>query len=365
MNIRIEYLDEFSEASYERLLLSVKTTLIYSSLNYRNFLQRILEDSKSHYLLAYDGEELVGALPAFVKFNNSYGNILNSLPFYGSNGSPIISPRCHNPNDVKETLLRAFHELGLHYQVVTSTLITNPLEQHNPDEGVLNSTWKDVRIGQFTQLPSEWYDEDDLQSHLMKSFHKKTRNSIRKAEKNNVIVAHSSSLETLKKMAAMHQENVESIGGLAKPWPVFAAINKTFTYDQNYRVYTAERNGELIAALLVFFYNQTAEYFTPTTLEGARFYQPMSLLIFEAMKEAAKRGYLYWNWGGTWITQSGVYKFKSRWGTQDRRYYYYIQEYNKDNPLRELTAQEIQTEFPYFYVLPFKTLRSEKNKSGQ
>ena len=100
-------------------------------------------------------------------------------------------------------------------------------------------------------------------------------------------------------------------------------------------------------------------------MEGARFYQPMSLLIFEAMKEAAKRGYLYWNWGGTWITQSGVYKFKSRWGTQDRRYYYYIQEYNKDNPLRELTAQEIQTEFPYFYVLPFKTLRSEKNKSGQ
>ena len=31
------------------------------------------------------------------------------------------------------------------------------------------------------------------------------------------------------------------------------------------------------------------------------------------MASAAKRGMTRWNWGGTWLSQDGVYRFKKGW----------------------------------------------------
>ena len=366
MNVRIEFLDENSEMSYEQLMLSTESTLLYSSIKYRNFLRHVLGNSKAHYLLAYEGGELIGALPAFVQFNQVYGNLLNSLPFYGSNGGIVISPECKNARAVSTALLNAFHELALQYRVATSTLITNPLDSSGLYQTELPHTWRDERIGQQTRLPNSWTDDDDLQSRLMGLFHPKTRNHIRKATKSNVLISHSDSLGIIEKLAAVHKENIEAIGGQAKPWPVFAAIRGSFDYNQDFRIYVAERNGEFIAALLVFFYNQTAEYFTPGTCAHARVYQPMSLLIFEAMKDAAKRGLSNWNWGGTWVGQSGVYDFKKRWGTSDIKYYYYVREYSEHPPsLRDFSIEQIHNAFPYFYALPYRVLEHGSNKHGK
>lgn len=40
------------------------------------------------------------------------------------------------------------------------------------------------------------------------------------------------------------------------------------------------------------------------------------------MKDAIKQEYKYWNWGGTWLTQNGVYQFKKKWGAVERIYNY-------------------------------------------
>jgi lipid II:glycine glycyltransferase (peptidoglycan interpeptide bridge formation enzyme) len=87
----------------------------------------------------------------------------------------------------------------------------------------------------------------------------------------------------------------------------------------------------------------------------------MSLLIYQAMQEAAQRGCWHWNWGGTWLTQDGVYRFKNRWGAQSKPYFYYIREYARACPLRNLTAKEILAEYPNFYVLPFNVLEKGQN----
>ena len=56
--------------------------------------------------------------------------------------------------------------------------------------------------------------------------------------------------------------------------------------------------------------------------------QPLSVLIFRAMQDAIKeKGSKHWNWGGTWKSQHGVYRFKSRWGAHDNKYRYHIKTY--------------------------------------
>lgn len=72
------------------------------------------------------------------------------------------------------------------------------------------------------------------------------------------------------------------------------------------------------------------------------------------MKDSIHAGYNRWNWGGTWITQEGVYNFKKKWGTEDYPYYYYNKIYDKK--ILEIEKQELLEEFEYFYVIPFSVL---------
>jgi lipid II:glycine glycyltransferase (peptidoglycan interpeptide bridge formation enzyme) len=188
----------------------------------------------------------------------------------------------------------------------------------------------------------------------MALFHKKTRNGIRKALKSGIEIDHSDSLDALEALAGIHKKNIQAIGGLHKPFSVFKAIRDTFRYDGDYRVYLAQKEGQIIGALLAFFYNRTAEYFTPAVEEAYRSDQVGSLLAFVAMQEAVRRGCGHWNWGGTWKTQEGVYRFKSRFGAKDWEYTYYIREF--DPSLRQLGREDVLAAYPYFYVLPFGIL---------
>jgi hypothetical protein len=357
MSLNIELLTEKYEEDYTNWLLSVENSLLYASLPYRNFLHRLLANSRPFYLIALDQGRIIGALPAFLKQNSQMGNVLNSMPFYGSNGGPIVASHVAQKAVIQKALLDAFLTLAQENQVISSTIISNPLEPLVKfyDSG-LQSTLRDERIGQITSLPINPGSSEMLKETLMGRFHKKTRNAIRKARGSRVVVRHAESLEALQTLAMLHQKSMTAIGGSVKPWPVFVALRETFVYDRDYRVYLAEKDEAIIAALLVFFYNRVAEYYIPATDEGARIYQPMSLLVYEAMQEATLRGCLYWNWGGTWLSLSGVYNFKSRWGTTDYPYYYYVHVMDKSILLQ--SKQVLLKEYPYFYVVPFGSLRT-------
>ena len=71
-------------------------------------------------------------------------------------------------------------------------------------------------------------------------------------------------------------------------------------------VYIGSRDDQPIAALLVFYFNGTAEYFTPVIKSEHRNTQALALVIYEAMKDAvSQKGCKNWNWGGTWLNQGG------------------------------------------------------------
>jgi len=352
--MEIALLKPDEEDEYERVLMSDEHTLLYASIKYRNLLRRIV-GGKDFYLVAKDKGEIIGVLPTFLKYNPQYGNVINSLPFYGSNGG-VICKASLSENDaktVKRKLLQALRNLAHQEKAVISTIITSPFETHIDVYEKFTHHYRDVRIGQITILPQE---KKDVDSALMATFHVKRRWHIRKAMKSKIICRHSSDIEDLRFLANVHKQNIESIGGLAKSWDFFRTIPEVFEYDKDYRVYIAELNYKPISALLVFYYNRTVEYFCPATIPEYRSLQPNSLLIFTAMKDAIMRGFKYWNWGGTWLTQKSLYDFKKRWGTHDFMYYYYVTIYDDISEIKRLGKNGILREYPYFYVLPFAQL---------
>ncbi|MBS1635490.1 MAG: GNAT family N-acetyltransferase [Bacteroidetes bacterium] len=347
----IKLLDNTLEEKYEEFLLGIPESLFFASNKLRHFLREFLGAEDAYFLSIDENGNIVAALPSFLKKNDELGNVLNSLPFYGSNGGIIETG---HDEHARLQLLQAYYAYANQKRCVSSTIISSPLSPLDDFYEVNTSyTLKDSRIGQLTPLPDKGISVDDS---VMKVIHYKTRNLVRKAQKLEITIDDSESQENMDFLISTHHENMRAIGGLPKPENFFRLVPVYFQYGTDYKIYTARHEGKLIAAVLVFYFNKTVEYFTPVIKAEYRNFQPMSLLIFEAMKDAVVKGFHWWNWGGTWISQGGVYHFKSQWGTRDINYYYYTRIF--ETKILEKTKEELLQNYPYFFVAPFNALVS-------
>ena len=336
--MEIRKLEKEDYKKYEIFLLSFKESLLYYSPRYKDFLEELLT-VESNYLMALDKDENIQAiLPIMIK-EGEFGTIINSLPYYGSNGG-ILSKN----EEAYNGLLN--HYNSLIKNSAGSTYITNPLQK---DIKELQYNILDKRIGQWTSID---YDEN-IEENIMSSFDSSARRNVRKAIKENVTVEVDNS--QIGFLYETHYENITSIGGKAKDKKFFTLIDKYFEKEKDYNIYIAKLNGEKIGALLLFYYNETVEYFTPAAVSEYRNVQALPLINYQAMIDANKKDFRWWNWGGTWLTQDGVYKFKNKFGAIDKEYKYFIKINNQD--IYNSTKEELLKEYDNFYVIPFDKLK--------
>ena len=336
--------DEYAD-KYEKYVCSRKDSLMYWSLKYRKMLTDFLGD-ESEYLIAVDADDhVIGCLPIFYKKDRDYGVVANSLPYYGSHGGVLA-----DDEGVRNFLLDEYIHHVRAKSCVASTIVGSPLT--NYDElyrKKLDPTYIDERIELMTYFP--YNDELTADETLMSKYHYKVRNVIRKAVKNNIEVKLDYSTETVEFLYNTHRENMVAVGGLPKEKRFFEMINTCYEAGLDYDIYVAYMQGVKIAAMLVFYFNGTVEYYTPAIVSEYRNYQPLSLMIYIAMQDAMKKGMEKWNWGGTGLTQTSLYTFKSRWGTTETRYYYYTKIW--DENILKVDRKDILQRFSNYYVYPF------------
>ncbi len=327
--------------AYERFLLQRPHSLLYASLKYRHFLKALL-GCADEYLLAINDNRIEGILP-LMKINAAGKVVYNSLPFYGSNGGVIAD----SPS-AKQALVQAYNERIAHPDVAAATIVPNPFE---PAVEGFRQTHEDVRIAQWTELR---VSDAEMESFLAR-IDSSARRNVRKAIAEGVTVRKDAS--QLPSLRDMHCRNLAAIGGRSKSDAFFELVPKHFEAGRDWDLYVAERAGQMIAGLLVFYYGRTVEYFTPALEESFREVQALPLVIAQAVGDAAEQGYTRWNWGATWESQTGVYRFKRKWAAQEKCYTYST--YVADAGLLSQTPAELLAKYPNFYVVPFSALAKE------
>lgn len=328
---------------YEEFLERHEGAMIYYSTKFKRFLEKITNSISNYYLAVDEKNEIQGILPLMIK-DGRYGKILNSLPYYGSNGGILSASK-----EATRMLLDKYIELCDSQEFASSTLIENPLDL-NYDYDQIPSNEHDYRIGQLTDISGQFIGLEDL----MIKFHYKTRNIIRKALKSGVHIEIDN--DKFDFLEATHVDNMMAIGGLAKSSKFFEAIQECFEPGKDYNLYIAKYDGLLVAATLVLYFGKVVEYYTPVIVKEYRSLQPLSLIIAQSMLEANAKGFHWWNWGGTWKSQSGVYDFKSKWGTFDIDYHYHVKINNED--IYNVSKAELLDSYSGFFVLPFGSLKS-------
>lgn len=343
---------------YEKFLLKTDKSLIYHSLKFRDFLKSFIE-AEDRYLVAKDNGSIVGVFPCFIKHNERYGNVLNSLPFYGSNGGIIVDetlPR-ERKEQVKKELLQKFYELEDSCACISSTIVTSFFESDAEfyKRSCIHQQ-RDSRIGQVVMLPE---DRGNIRNVLFYDHYcKNLRRDIRKAEKGGIQIFESHQKEDLCKLYDIHRENILALGGIPKPFSMFENLSKCFEYGNDYKVFFGTKDGKIVSGLLLLYFNKTVEYYVPAVVEEYRPLESNTMLIYESMIDAIKRGYKYYNFGGTWGSQQGVYKFKKKWGAGDLAYTYYINLKKDVGYFRRIGKERLLEEYKYFYVTPFSALEA-------
>jgi CelD/BcsL family acetyltransferase involved in cellulose biosynthesis len=330
--------------AYDAFVRGHPAGLVYYSTAYRDLLASHL-DCEHEYLIAWEDEDVAGVLP--VMWTESRGRrVCNSLPYYGSHGMPLAASGAADA---------ALHDrwAGLVTEAAAATGVENPLA---PIEREVPHNAHDERISQMTDLPA---GGEDPRAAVLEIIDGSARRNVRKAEREGYTLENGADgiEDRLAALYELHRDNMAAIGGLAKSPSLFESLPQHFKAGDDFDVYAARRGGSIVAALLLFRFADTVEYFTPAVHHDHRSGQPLALILVQALAEAAGAGYRRWNWGGTWGSQDGVYRFKKKWGATDRRYRYFVQ--LNDRRLLGETPESLRADFGHFYVAPFSMLTPE------
>lgn len=352
-----------SEAPFDDLKLSEHQKMLYCSEHFYRFLKQLLPEAQFRYICVFDNGSVVAYIPIVIQ-KAKFGKVANSLPFFGSHGS-LISQKSLDKT-FSSLLVKFLIDWVDQEKISTFTLIENPFfDQHIfwNEFGKRTKIFKalyDQRLSQITYLPKIDLQEN-IDEKLLSHFHAKTRNVVRKSLKQGFSLLKDNSEQAFRDLFELHCQNMHDIGGKAKTWSVFEKIKDSFIAGEEFQIYRAKtKNGDTAAMLLLLFSSKYIEYFTPVIAPAYRSTQPLSFLIYSVMRDAVIDGhFVYWNWGGTWMSQDGVYRFKARWGAQEKRYEYitWIRRSQCKDIFENLNFYVEQT--PFFYICPKATSRSK------
>ena len=210
----------------------------------------------------------------------------------------------------------------------------------------------DNRLGQFKKIGPDLFSKTSGDDLLM-SFHVKTRNAVRKGLSLKPIFSQQNDSETINWMQSVHQKSIMKLNGKFKTIEVFNTLLMNFPSPKRSRIFLCKLNDKNVAAVLVLLYKKTVEYFTPVIEEEYKHTQLLSSLIYEAMLNLSEEGYELWNWGGTWESQGGVYRFKDRFGSFTVPYRYFSKIENQS--IKEVDRVSLSTDFNFFYAFKFNS----------
>ena len=152
------------------------------------------------------------------------------------------------------------------------------------------------------------------------------RRKLRKAEKNDIEITANDSDEAINDFCKLEKLHAERQRYVAFSTEFLKKQFEAFREGHEILIYTAKKDGEILAQNFMIFYGPEASYHYGVSSELGTKYSAAPLLHLQAMEEARKRGCVRYNlWGivGTEETSHrfyGVSEFKRSFGCEELKY---------------------------------------------
>lgn len=332
----ISFLDE--------LALSNHSVLGYHYPVYLKMLEKVGVGTL-HLIVVRDANHKICAfLPGLLKTSGS-GTVYSSLPFFGPNAGIL----CHREHQEKAKLIKCCFDF-----------LFDSLQRFDMVSASIYSPFDDAfSLQEYTSIFSDAEVVDKFTSYIplaQLNLSSSLLYDLRKAEKSGVVIRTGNFEGCAQQIFEIYKKNCEDYGIPLKP---FEAIDTLVAQSQENGVtetYTAWVDNTMIGALIMVYSPSTASYYLPCSLHEFRSFQPTSLLIKHSMDKSIERGLKFWNWEASPSKESGVFKFKKKWGSMEGTYRIFVKSFKPKVFYTELGQTAISSEFPFFFVFPFNRL---------
>ena len=148
---------------------------------------------------------------------------------------------------------------------------------------------------------------------IWENIHSKNRNMIRQAEKNGIIIEHGQGMDLFDKFieiynATMDKDNAEEYYYFGDKF--YESIHNDL--HDNYEMFYAVLNGEIIAMSIMLFGNKQMHYHLSGSMIEYRNLAPSNLLLYKAALWGSEQGYKAFHLGGgVGSGEDSLYKFKA------------------------------------------------------
>jgi FemAB-related protein (PEP-CTERM system-associated) len=251
------------------------------------------------YLVANDGHESCGVLPAFVVRRPLFGTVVTSMPFLDSGGPCSASPAVKAL--LVERLIAEARRWGA--RLVELRCAERLAIDAEPVETKVNMT-----LPLHTQPDVAW-----------RRFDKGVRNQIRKAERSGLTVEHSGRAQ----LAAFYDAFVERMRDLGSPVHAFAFLQQVLdAFGPLARIVLVKKDGATIGGLVALALGNRLVVPWATCLKEHFALCPNMLLYWDTIRTACADGFTRFDFGRS-TRHSGTYRFKRQWGAEEEPIFWY------------------------------------------
>lgn len=251
-------------------------------------------------LLYYEADGLK-AIYVYMKRKTSIEGYYDSVTPYGYGGVLF-------DGDMSEENLRAFWKA--YVEKMKEEGIVDNFVRYHP---VLANAVPMKQISNVIDLGKTVALDLSSEEVIWSNITSKNRNMIRKAEKNGIEIHHGKGLQLFKDFIRIYNSTMEK--DHAEEYYFFEdAFYESIHNDlhDNYEMFYAVMNGEIISIAIMLFANQQMHYHLSGSLTEYRNLAPSNLLLYKAALWGCEHGYKTFHLGGgVGSGEDNLYKFKA------------------------------------------------------
>lgn len=252
------------------------------------------------YLLYYEAKELK-ALYVFMKRKTSIEGYFDSVTPYGYGGVLF-------EGNTSEENLQTFWDA--YVEVMRAEGIVDNFVRYHP---VLANAVPMKQVSTVVDLGKTVAFDLSSSEVIWENITSKNRNMIRKAEKNGIEIRHGKGLELFQDFKRIYNATMEK--DHAEEYYFFGdAFYESIHRDlhDNYEMFYAVLNGEIIAMSIMLFANKQMHYHLSGSMIEYRNLAPSNLLLYKAALWGCEQGYKTFHLGGgVGSGEDNLFKFKA------------------------------------------------------
>ena len=252
------------------------------------------------FLLYYE-ENGLRAIYVYMRRETVLGGVYDSVTPYGYGGVLF-------EGDTSEGNRKAFWKAYVE-KMKAEGIVDNFVRYHPVLANAVNLKFTDTVIDLGKTIAFDLSSPDLIWENIIS----KNRNMIRKAEKNGIVIHHGKDLELFKDFrriynATMDKDNAEEYYYFGEQF--YESIHNDL-YD-NYEMFYAVLNGEIIAMSIMLFGNKQMHYHLSGSMIEYRNLAPSNLLLYKAALWGYEQGCKTFHLGGgVGSGEDNLYKFKA------------------------------------------------------